>query len=199
MPHFHSSERSSEKHDDYIDIESNNPYENDFLNAKRTSSSSSTTSISSCSPLTQHQHQQQQQAHRSIPYTSSPNYSHEQRASKRSRSPSSTDDETSKRLCSTTSSRPTVKNDLRNIESLIERAPAKTSVHLESPPTPSTSTTTATMDPNYLYLFYMAQLHNHQKTPALHPQALQRYLFYNQQQIQNYYHYPSSSPMTNTK
>jgi hypothetical protein len=111
---------------------------------------------------------------------------------KRSRSPSTTDDETTKRLCSTNHSRPIVKNDLRNIESLIERVPEKPLIN-EPPPTPISP-----IDPNYLYLFYMAQLHNHQKTPFLHPHALQRYLLYNQQQLQNYYYYHPSS-ITNPK
>ena len=120
-------------------------------------------------------------------------FEHQQqhRSMKRSRSPSTTDEETSKRLCLTNNSRPIVKNDLRNIESLIERVPEKPIPN--EPMIPPTS-----IDPNYLYLFYMAQFQNQQKSPLLHPHALQRYLLYNQQQLQNYYYYPSSS-LTNTK
>ena len=89
-----------------------------------------------------------------------------------------------------------MKNDLRNIESLIERVPEKPMILSEPISTPPT----ASIDPNYLYLFYMAQFHNHQKSSLLHPHALQRYFLYNQQQQQfpNYYHYPTSS-LTNTK
>jgi hypothetical protein len=175
LPTYHSIENSSEKNDDYIDIESHNQYENDSINAKRTPSLSSTTSVSTCSPTTTH--------HRSIPFISP--------SMKRSRSPSNTDEETTKRVCLPNHSRPIVKNDLRNIESLIERVPAKTTTNIEPILTPTNS-----MDPNYLYLLYMAQFHNHQKGPLLHPHALQRYLLYNQQQqIQNYYHYSSISNM----
>ncbi|CAF3516735.1 unnamed protein product [Adineta steineri] len=185
IPHIHnyhhSIENSSEKNDDYIDIESNNQYENDSINVKRTPNLSSPTSISTCSPPTNHHHQHH---HRSMPLIS-PTYPYEHRSMKRSRSPSATDEETNKRVCLTNNTRPVVKNDLRNIESLIERVPEKP---VATPPT--------IIDPNYLYLFYMAQFNNHQKTPLLHPHALQRYLLYNQQQLQNYYHYPS---ITNTK
>ncbi|CAF1089148.1 unnamed protein product, partial [Rotaria sordida] len=183
IPTYHAIENSSEKNDDYIDIESHNHYENDSINIKRTPSLSSTTSISTCSPTTNH--------HRSIPIIS-PIYSHDHQSIKRSRSPSTTDEETNKRVCLTNHTRPIVKNDLRNIESLIERVPEKTTINEPIPPTP----TPTTMDPNYLYLFYMAQFHNHQKTQLLHSNPLQRYLLYNQQHLQNYYHYPS---ITNTK
>jgi hypothetical protein len=181
IPNYHSIEHSSEKNDEFVDIESHNQYENDSLNVKRTPSLSSTTSLSTCSPTTTH--------HRSIPIIS-PIYPHDHRSMKRSRSRSITDEETNKRVCLTNNPRPIVKNDLRNIESLIERVPEKPVINEPIPPQP-------TIDPNYLYLFYMAQFHNHQKTPLLHPHALQRYLLYNQQQqLQNYYHYPS---LTNTK
>ncbi|CAF0960316.1 unnamed protein product [Rotaria sordida] len=183
IPTYHAIENSSEKNDDYIDIESHNHYENDSINIKRTPSLSSTTSISTCSPTTNH--------HRSIPIIS-PIYSHDHQSIKRSRSPSTTDEETNKRVCLTNHTRPIVKNDLRNIESLIERVPEKTTINEPILPTP----TPTTMDPNYLYLFYMAQFHNHQKTQLLHSNPLQRYLLYNQQHLQNYYHYPS---ITNTK
>jgi hypothetical protein len=185
LPPYHRSidNCSSEKTDDYVDIESHNQYENDSLHVKRPPSLSSTTSISTCSPTTT----TTTAHHRSNPIIS-PIYSHDQRRSrKRSHSPSTTDEESIKRHCSTTNSRPIVKNDLRNIESLIERVPEKPTLPEPSP----------TIDPNYLYLFYMAQFHNHQKTSLLHPHALQRYLLYNQQQLQNYYYYPSS--LTNTK
>ncbi len=183
IPSYHHSVEtcSPEKNDDYVDIESHNQYENDSLHVKRPPSLSSTTSISTCSPTTT------TARHRSNPIIS-PIYSHDQhRSRKRSHSPSTTDEEPIKRHCLTTNSRPIVKNDLRNIESLIERVPEKPSI--PEPPT--------TIDPNYLYLFYMAQFHNHQKTSLLHPHALQRYLLYNQQQLQNYYYYPPS--LTNTK
>lgn len=186
LPSYHSMENcSSEKVDDYIDIESHNQYENDSIHVKRTPSLSSTASISTCSPsITNH--------HRSNPIIS-PTYPHEHRSMKRSRSPSITDDETNKRVCLTaSSSRPIIKNDLRNIESLIERVPEKPIIN-ESLPIPS-----STIDPNYLYLLYMAQFQNHQKPSLLHPHALQRYLLYNQQQLQNYYYYHPSS-ITNTK
>jgi hypothetical protein len=188
IPPYHSIDNcSSEKTDDYIDIESHNQYENDSIDVKRTPSLSSTTSLSTCSPTTTtipHHH------HRSNPIIS-PTYPHEHRSIKRSRSPSTTDEDTAKRVCLTNNSRPIVKNDLRNIESLIERVPEKPIINEPISPHP-------TIDPNYLYLFYMAQFHNHQKTPPLlHPHALQRYLLYNQQQLQNYYYYPSS--ITNTK
>ncbi len=181
IPNYHSVENSTENNDDFIDIESRNQYENDSINVKRTPSLSSTTSVSTCSPTTTH--------HRSIPIIS-PIYPYDHRSMKRSRSRSNTDEETNKRVCLPNNSRPIVKNDLRNIESLIERVPEK--------PIPNEQTLTQPiLDPNYLYLFYMAQFHNHQKTPLLHPHALQRYLLYNQQQqLQNYYHYPS---LTNTK
>ncbi|CAF0907800.1 unnamed protein product [Rotaria sp. Silwood1] len=179
IPTYHSIENSSEKND-YIDIESHNHYENDSINIKRTPSLSSTTSISTCSPTTNH--------HRSIPIIS-PIYSHDHQSMKRSRSPSTTDEDTNKRACLTNHTRPIVKNDLRNIESLIERVPEKPTIN-EPIPTPTT------IDPNYLYLFYMAQFHNHQKSQLLHPNPLQRYLLYNQQHLQNYYHYPS---IANTK
>jgi len=192
MPNYHSNDNcSSDKNDDYVDIESHNQYENDSIHVKRTPSLSSSTSISTCSPTattTTHQHN----LHRSNPIISPPIYSHEQqRTMKRSRSPSTTDEETTKRICLKNNSRPTIKNDLRNIESLIERVPEKPIIN-EPIPTPTT------IDPNYLYLFYMAQFHNHQKAPLLHPHALQRYLLYNQQQLQNYYYYHPSS-ITNTK
>jgi len=177
IPHYHSSE----KNDDFIDIESHNQYENDSMHVKRTSSLSSSISVSTCSPTT---HQ------RSMPIIS-PTYPYDHRSMKRSRSPSTTDEETNKRVCLTNQNRPIVKNDLRNIESLIERVPEKSIINEPITPTPP-----SIIDPNYLYLFYMAQLHNHQKTPLLHPHALQRYLLYNHQQLQNYYHYPS---ITNTK
>ncbi len=185
IPNYHSIENySSEKTDDYIDIESHNQYENDSIHVKRTPSLSSTTSPSTCSPTTTTTNH-----HRSNPIIS-PIYPHEHRSIKRSRSPSTTDEETNKRLCLTNNSRPIVKNDLRNIESLIERVPEK--------PIINEPISTPTIDPNYLYLFYMAQFHNHhQKTSLLHPHALQRYLLYNQQQLQNYYYYPSS--ITNNK
>lgn len=186
---YHSSENSSsEKTDEFIDIETNNnnnninQYENDLIHAKRTPSLSSSTSLSTCSPTTTY-HQQ-----RTNPNIS-PVYPYDQhRSIKRSRSPSTTDEETSKRICS----RPIVKNDLRNIESLIERVPDK--------PTVNETTSTTPMDPNYLYLFYMAQLQQQQQqknSPLLQQNALQRYLLYNQQQLQNYYYYPSS--LTNMK
>lgn len=169
----------SEKNDDYIDVESNAPYENDFLSVKQTPSLPSTPSLSTCSPSTM-------AAHRSVTYSSSPSFSHEPRVMKRSRSPSTADDEASKRVCLPSHPRASVKNDLRNIESLIERAPAKTSPSKESPTQP------ASMDPNYLYLFYMAQMQNHQKLPLLPPHLLNRHLFYNHQhQLQNFYHYPT--------
>lgn len=182
ISNYHSIEHcSSDKNDDYIDIESHNQYENDSIHVKRTPSLSSTTSISTCSPTTTHHH-------RSNPHIS-PIYPHEHRSIKRSRSPSTTDEDTNKRVCLTNHSRPIVKNDLRNIESLIERVPEKPIINEPISPHP-------TIDPNYLYLFYMAQFHNHQKTPLIHPHALQRYLLYNQQQLQNYYYYPSSIPNT---
>ena len=84
---------------------------------------------------------------------------------------------------------------MRNIESLIERVPDKPTVNETIP--------TTLMDPNYLYLFYMAQLQQQQQqqqqknSPLLHQNAIQRYLLYNQQQLQNYYYYPSS--LTNMK
>ncbi len=187
LPAYHHSidNCSSEKTDDYVDIESHNQYENDSHHVKRPPSLSSTTSISTCSPTTTNTTAVHHRSHPII----SPIYSHDQYQSrKRSHSPSTTDEESIKRHCSTTNnSRPIVKNDLRNIESLIERVPEKPTV-----PEPS-----ATIDPNYLYLFYMAQFQNHQKTSLLHSHALQRYLLYNQQHLQNYYYYPSS--LTNTK
>lgn len=190
LPTYHPLENcSNEKPDDYIDVESHHHYENDSLHVKRTPSLSSTTSISTCSPTTTH--------HRSNPIISPiyPHYSDQSR--KRSRSPCTNDEESNKRLCSTTNqTRPVVKNDLRNIESLIERVPEKPTISTEPISTPSTG-----IDPNYLYLFYMAQFHNHQKPSLLHPHALQRYFLYNQQQqFQNYYPYSSSSSsLTNTK
>ncbi|UJR27075.1 hypothetical protein I4U23_008377 [Adineta vaga] len=175
LHNYHSLENSTEKNDDFIDIESHNQYENDSLHVKRTPSLSSPTSTSTCSPTMSH--------HRPFPIIS-PTYPYDHRPLKRSRSPSTTDEETNKRVCSNNIPRPIVKNDLRNIESLIERVPEKP---ISTPPT--------IFDPNYLYLFYMAQFQNHQKPPLLHPHALQRYFLYNQQQLQNYYQY-SSIPNT---
>ena len=176
----HSVENSFEKTHDYTNIESLNQYENGSINIQRTLSSSSTTSASTCSPTTN-------------PYPSIPNvspiYSQDHRTTKRSRSPSTTDEETNKRVCLTTNIRPNVKNDLRNIETLIERVPDKT-INNELTLIPTT------IDPNYFYLFYMAQFHNHQKTPLLHPYLLQRYLLNSQQYFQNDYYYSS---ITNTK
>lgn len=180
IPNYHSVDNSTEKNDDFVDVESHNHYENDSMHIKRRPSLSSSTSVSTCSPTANN--------HRSIPIIS-PIYSHDHQSMKRSRSPSTTDEETTKRVCLTNNTRPVVKNDLRNIESLIERVPEKTAI---SEPIPASSS----FDPNYLYLFYMAQFHNHQKPSLMHPNPLQRYLFYNQQHLQNYYHYPS---LTNTK
>lgn len=177
---YHPIEHPLDKSEDYVDIESHNPYENDPTNMKRTRSLSSTTSASTCSPTANH--------HRIMPNIS-PMYPHDHQPMKRSRSPSATDEEANKRVCLTNNNRPTVKNDLRNIESLIERVP-------EKPTVTEPTQTPAPTDPNYLYLFYMAQLHNHQKAQLLHPHPLHRYLLYNQQYLQNYYHYPT---ITNTK
>jgi hypothetical protein len=175
--HYAHVENMSENIDDYIDIESNTPYENDPLNVQRTPSHSST---STCSP--------NMQAHRSMNCPYSPtSSSHDHRPIKRIRTSSSSavndNDETSKRFCLPSNIRPTVKNDLRNIESLIERAPDKANNVNES------LLNSTNIDPNYLYLFYMAQFHQHQKLPTLPSHALNRYLYYNQQHFPSYPNY----------